>query len=81
MNSQPGSKSEKRHAEDVHSARHGSSRPAWLLALEITTGTIVGLLLFVAILTAAKRFKTKPSVIIPWKKTMNGKDHMAVSIG
>eukprot|EP00268_Persea_americana_P030434 TRINITY_DN2944_c2_g1_i4.p1 TRINITY_DN2944_c2_g1~~TRINITY_DN2944_c2_g1_i4.p1 ORF type:complete len:345 (-),score=59.92 TRINITY_DN2944_c2_g1_i4:3014-4048(-) len=81
MKSHPGSKQEKRHAEDAHSARHGSSRPAWLLALEIITGTIVGLLLFVAILTAAKRFKTKPAVIIPWKKTTNGKDHMEVSIG
>lgn len=69
-----------KHAEDVHSVHHGASRPAWLLALEITTGTIVGLLLFVAFLTAAKRFKAKPSVIIPWKKVANEKDHIALSL-
>ncbi|XP_077225932.1 putative LRR receptor-like serine/threonine-protein kinase At1g63430 [Tasmannia lanceolata] len=67
------------HVEDVQT-HQGSSRPTWLLALEIITGTIVGFLLLLAILTAFKSCKAKPSIIIPWKRKPNGKDHMAISV-
>ncbi|KAJ4953955.1 hypothetical protein NE237_030787 [Protea cynaroides] len=54
---------------------HEASKPAWLLPLEIVTGTVAGLLLLIAAFTAAKRCQTKPSDIIPWKKKANGKVH------
>ncbi|KAK7358633.1 hypothetical protein VNO77_00571 [Canavalia gladiata] len=59
---------------------HGESRPAWLLALEIVTGTMVGSLFLIAILTAFLRFSNKSSIIIPWRKSASEKDHMAVYI-
>ncbi|KAL2342771.1 hypothetical protein Fmac_004056 [Flemingia macrophylla] len=64
------------------SKHHGASKPAWLLALEIVTGTMVGSLFLIAILTAFQRFKcnNKSSIIIPWKKSASEKDHLAVQI-
>ncbi|XP_077223807.1 putative LRR receptor-like serine/threonine-protein kinase At1g63430 isoform X2 [Tasmannia lanceolata] len=67
------------HTKDVHS-HLGSSRPTWLLALEITTGIVVGFLLLLAIFAAVKRCKAKSQLIIPSKKTANGKDHIAISV-
>lgn len=58
-----------------------ASRPAWLLALEIVTGTMVGALFLVALLTAVQRCKSKPSILIPWKKSASTKDHVTVYIG
>ncbi|KAG9441177.1 hypothetical protein H6P81_017031 [Aristolochia fimbriata] len=72
-------KPEKKHFE-YETAHHKSSKPTWLLALEITTGVIVGLLLLFAIFAAIKRFRAKPSVIIPWKKAGSMKDHTTISI-
>ncbi|KAF7114129.1 hypothetical protein RHSIM_RhsimUnG0098700 [Rhododendron simsii] len=57
-----------------------ASRPAWLLALEIVTGTMVGALFLVALLTAVQRCKSKPSILIPWKKSASTKDHVTVYI-
>ncbi|XP_010273070.1 PREDICTED: probable LRR receptor-like serine/threonine-protein kinase At1g63430 [Nelumbo nucifera] len=66
--------SKHRHPEPIH------HRPAWLLALEIVTGTLSGIFFLFAIVTAVKRCKGKSPVIIPWKKTSNGKDSMAIYI-
>ncbi|KAK9121314.1 hypothetical protein Syun_018931 [Stephania yunnanensis] len=77
--SHPGATSNHQHAE-VASKHHGESKPAWLLALEILTGAIVGLLLLLAVLTAVKKCKGRPPVIIPWKKGSSGKDQMIISI-
>ncbi|KAK7318264.1 hypothetical protein RJT34_02963 [Clitoria ternatea] len=64
-----------------HVFKHqGTSKPAWLLALEIVTGTMVGSLFLIAILTAFRRCNNKSSIIIPWKKSSSGKDHTAVYI-
>ncbi|XP_020218298.1 probable LRR receptor-like serine/threonine-protein kinase At1g63430 [Cajanus cajan] len=66
-----------------HVSKHqGASKPAWLLALEIVTGTMVGSLFLIAIFTAFQRCKcnNKSSIIIPWKKSASEKDHMAVHI-
>ncbi|XP_058200773.1 probable LRR receptor-like serine/threonine-protein kinase At1g63430 isoform X2 [Rhododendron vialii] len=57
-----------------------ASRPAWLLALEIVTGTMVGALFLVALLTAVRRCKSKPSILIPWKKSASSKDHVTIYI-
>ncbi|XP_031376705.1 probable LRR receptor-like serine/threonine-protein kinase At1g63430 isoform X1 [Punica granatum] len=57
-----------------------ASRPAWLLALEIVTGTMVGSLFLVAIFTALHRCNTKSSIIIPWKKSGSEKEQTAVFI-
>ncbi|XP_058075943.1 probable LRR receptor-like serine/threonine-protein kinase At1g63430 isoform X2 [Magnolia sinica] len=73
VKSHPPSKPEKSRTADKPTGQ-ATSKPAWLLALEIVTGTIVGLLLVYCILRAVKRCKTKSSVIIPWKKTSNGKE-------
>ncbi|KAL5994432.1 hypothetical protein ACLOJK_024482 [Asimina triloba] len=71
--SHPTSKPVKDHTSD-RAMSQGASRPAWLLALEIVTGVVVGILLVYCILKAVRRCKTKSSVIIPWKKTSNGKE-------
>jgi len=63
------------------SKHHGASKPVWLLALEIVTGTMVGSLFLVAVLAAFQRCNKKSSIIIPWKKSGSQKDHTAVYIG
>ncbi|KAK6947763.1 Serine-threonine/tyrosine-protein kinase, catalytic domain [Dillenia turbinata] len=63
--------------EDIH-RHHGESKPAWLLGLEVVTGTMVGSLLVFAVFTSVQRCKSKPSIIIPWKKSAIDKDHMTV---
>ncbi|KAJ7952333.1 putative Receptor kinase [Quillaja saponaria] len=62
------------------SKHRGTSKPAWLLALEIVTGTMVGSLFLVALLTALQRCNSKASIIIPWKKSDSGKDHIPIYI-
>ncbi|KAF5956875.1 hypothetical protein HYC85_004100 [Camellia sinensis] len=57
-----------------------ASKPAWLLALEIVTGTMVGSLFIVGLLIALQRCKNKTSIIIPWKKSSSDKDHMTIYI-
>ncbi|KAK7307849.1 hypothetical protein VNO77_41269 [Canavalia gladiata] len=59
---------------------HEASRPVWLLALEIVTGTMVGSLFLVAVLAAFQRCHKRSSIIIPWKKSASQKDHTAVYI-
>ncbi|MBA0762073.1 hypothetical protein Gotri_024626 [Gossypium trilobum] len=66
-------------AEDV-AKRTKASKPAWLLALEIVTGIMVGSLFLVALLTAFQRCNSKSAIIIPWKKSGSGKDHVVVYI-
>lgn len=63
------------------SKHQGASKPVWLLALEIATGTMVGSLFLVAMLTALQKCNSKSSIIIPWKKSASGKDHMTICIG
>jgi hypothetical protein len=58
-----------------------TSKPAWLLALEVVTGTMVCSLVLVAVVTALQKCKSKPSMIIPWKKSASEKDHTTVFIG
>ncbi|CAA0831544.1 Probable LRR receptor-like serine/threonine-protein kinase [Striga hermonthica] len=57
-----------------------SSKPAWLLALEIVTGIMVGLIFVIALFTAARKFKKKPSDIIGWKKSSSSKDNLTIYI-
>jgi hypothetical protein len=78
--SHPGANS--KHQPDESVSKHqGSSKPTWLLALEIATGTMAGSIFLVAILTAFQKYNSKSSIIIPWKKSSSGKDHVTVSIG
>lgn len=67
-------------SDHVHK-HHGTSEPAWLLAIEIVTGTMVGSLFLVAVLAAFQRCNKKSSIIIPWKKSASQKDHTTVYIG
>lgn len=69
----------KRHPTTYESNQQTStSKPVWLLALEVSTGVTVGLLFLVAIFTTIHRCKNKPSIIIPWKKSRSDRDHMAM---
>lgn len=68
-------------ADEVSNTRANSSRPAWLLTLEIATGVVVGMLFLIALFTASKKWKRKPSIIIPWKKSSSSKDYMSIHIG
>lgn len=72
----------KHHHVAEHVSKHqGTSKPAWLLALEIATGTMVGSLFLIAIVTAFQRCNKKSSIIIPWKKSSSDKENMAIYIG
>lgn len=74
--------SNQKHKPVEYDSKHqGTSKPAWLLALEIVTGTMVGSLLLVAILTAMQKCNNKSSIIIPWKKSASEKEHVTVYIG
>ncbi|KAE8698133.1 putative LRR receptor-like serine/threonine-protein kinase [Hibiscus syriacus] len=57
-----------------------ASKPAWLLALEIATGIMVGFLFLIAVLTAFLRCYRKPAIIIPWKKSGSEKEHLVVYV-
>ena len=71
-----------KHRPPEHvSKQQGVSKPAWLLALEIVTGTMVASLFLIAIFTVYQRCNNKSSIIIPWKKSSSEKEHMTVYIG
>ncbi|KAL6174676.1 hypothetical protein ACLB2K_051322 [Fragaria x ananassa] len=57
-----------------------TSKPAWLLALEVVTGTMVCSLVLVAVVTGLQKCNSKSSIIIPWKKSGSVKDHTTVYI-
>ncbi|GAV57930.1 LRR_1 domain-containing protein/Pkinase_Tyr domain-containing protein/LRRNT_2 domain-containing protein [Cephalotus follicularis] len=57
-----------------------ASRPAWLLALEIVTGTMGGSVFLIAVLSALQRWNSRSSIIIPWKKSASEKEHMAIYV-
>ncbi|KAG6397039.1 hypothetical protein SASPL_143200 [Salvia splendens] len=59
---------------EVAKGRANASKPLWLLALEIATGTIVGILFVIALFTASLKWKRRHSVMIPWKKSSSAKD-------
>ncbi|KAK1436214.1 hypothetical protein QVD17_01992 [Tagetes erecta] len=56
------------------------SKPAWLLAVEVVTGVMVGSLFLIAAFTFVLRCKSKPSVLNMWNKSRRYKDHMAVYV-
>ncbi|XP_022155497.1 probable LRR receptor-like serine/threonine-protein kinase At1g63430 [Momordica charantia] len=69
------------HAVDNISNHHqATSKPIWLLALEIVTGTLVGSLFLVAVLTAVQKFNRKSSIILPWKKVGSRKYYAPVYV-
>ncbi|KAK6137440.1 hypothetical protein DH2020_028797 [Rehmannia glutinosa] len=76
----PGVNAKRRPIEDRSKHQSTDSKPAWLLALEIVTGIMVGLLFVVALFTAVQKWKRKPSLIIRWKKSASAKDYMTVYI-
>ncbi|KAE8658511.1 putative LRR receptor-like serine/threonine-protein kinase [Hibiscus syriacus] len=68
-----------KHSLPKAAAKHQkASKPAWLLALEISTGTTAGYLFLVSILTAFQRCNSKPAIIIPWRKSGSEKEHLMV---
>ncbi|PPD78161.1 hypothetical protein GOBAR_DD24916 [Gossypium barbadense] len=70
-----------KHHSFKDAAKHRkASKPAWLLALEIATGIMAGSLFLVAILTAFQRCRSKPAIIIPWKKSGSEKEHLMVYV-
>ncbi|KAL2544055.1 putative LRR receptor-like serine/threonine-protein kinase [Forsythia ovata] len=69
-----------RPVEDRSKHQANSSKPAWLLALEIVTGVMVGSLFVIAMLTAVQKCKSESSIIIPWKKSASEKDYMTICI-
>ncbi|KAL4602788.1 hypothetical protein ACB092_10G079100 [Castanea dentata] len=77
--SHPGANSNHRPTDNIPKHQR-ASKPTWLLALEIATGTMVGSLFLVGIITALQKCNGKSSIIMPWKKSASGKDHMTVYI-
>ncbi|KAL2517081.1 putative LRR receptor-like serine/threonine-protein kinase [Abeliophyllum distichum] len=69
-----------RPLEDRSKHQANSSKPAWLLALEIVTGVMVGSLFVIAMLTAVQKCKSESSIIIQWKKSASEKDYMTICI-
>ena len=72
---------QRQQPHEDQSNHQGTSRPTWLLALEVVTGVMVGSLFLVALLTAIQKCNTKSSLIIPWKKSASEKEHVSVYIG
>ncbi|MED6136024.1 hypothetical protein PIB30_052101 [Stylosanthes scabra] len=68
------------HQSNMYVSHHGASKPVWLLALEIITGTMIGSLFLIALLAAFQRWNKKASIIIPWKKSSSQNDHTTVYI-
>lgn len=64
-----------------HKHKPHPSKLTWLLALEVVTGVIAGLVFLVALLMALHRCKEKPLSIIPWKKPGTDKDCMTIIVG
>ncbi|KAG7036052.1 putative LRR receptor-like serine/threonine-protein kinase [Cucurbita argyrosperma subsp. argyrosperma] len=62
------------------SHHQATSKPIWLLALEIVTGTLVGSLFLVVVLTAVQKFNRKSSIVLPWKKIGSRKYYSPVYI-
>lgn len=60
--------------------KHHASRPPWLLALEVVTGTMVGSLFLIALFTGLRKCKSKSSIIIPWKRSTTERDYMSIYI-
>ncbi|KAI4343257.1 hypothetical protein MLD38_027785 [Melastoma candidum] len=58
--------------------KSSNSKPTWLLALEIISGTFLGSLLVVALFTAFRRCNGKTSIIIPWKKSSSDRENVAL---
>ncbi|CAI0414440.1 unnamed protein product [Linum tenue] len=68
-------------AEAVSSKEHqGKSKPAWLLVLEIVTGTMVGAIFVVFLFTALQRWNARSAIIMPWKKSSSQKENVTVYI-
>ncbi|CAA2966694.1 probable LRR receptor-like serine threonine-kinase At1g63430 [Olea europaea subsp. europaea] len=66
-----------RHQPVVERSTHQSkaSKPAWLLAIKIVTGIMLGSLFVIALITTLRKCKGKRSIIIPWKKSASDKDY------
>ncbi|XP_022853697.1 probable LRR receptor-like serine/threonine-protein kinase At1g63430 [Olea europaea var. sylvestris] len=69
-----------RPVEDRSKHQVNSPRPAWLLALEVVTGVMVGSLFVIAMLTAVQKCKSESSIIIPWKKSASERDYTTICI-
>lgn len=70
----------KHQSAEIVAKHHKTSRPKWLLALEIVTGSMVGLFCLVALFSAVHRWKNRPSLIIPWKKSSSVKEKFTVYV-
>lgn len=60
--------------EDKEKPAPHTSKPTWILTLEVVTGVLAGSIFLVAILTAAQRMKK-------WKKSKTEKENMEIFIG
>ncbi|XP_022136546.1 probable LRR receptor-like serine/threonine-protein kinase At1g63430 [Momordica charantia] len=70
-----------KHIPVQHASIHQkTSKPAWLLTLEVITGITTGSLFLIAVITSLRRCNGKSSIIIPWKKSSSGKDHVTLYI-
>ncbi|KAK4488265.1 hypothetical protein RD792_004012 [Penstemon davidsonii] len=77
----PGVNTKHNPIEDGSSkGQSNDSKPAWLLILEIVTGITFGSIFVVALFTAVRKWKRKPSIVIPWKKSGSTKDYMTIYI-
>ncbi|XP_010430437.1 PREDICTED: probable LRR receptor-like serine/threonine-protein kinase At1g63430 [Camelina sativa] len=70
----------KHQSAQMVAKHHKASKPRWLLALEIVTGSMVGLLVLVALFSAIHRWKNRSSIIIPWKKSSSEKEKFTVYV-
>ncbi|WZZ51576.1 hypothetical protein YC2023_051683 [Brassica napus] len=70
----------KHQSAEIVAKHHRAWRPKWLLALEVVTGSMVGLLFLVALFSAVHRWNNRPSLIIPWKKSSSDKEKLTVYV-
>ncbi|CAN8245369.1 unnamed protein product [Cochlearia groenlandica] len=70
----------KHQSAEIVAKHHKALKPKWLLTLEIVTGSMVGLLLVVALFSAVHRWNNRSSLIIPWKKSSSDKEKFTVYV-
>ncbi|XP_011622868.1 probable LRR receptor-like serine/threonine-protein kinase At1g63430 [Amborella trichopoda] len=55
-----------------------SSKSPWVLILEISTGIVAGIIVFFVIVTTVQRCRGETAIVMPWRKTSNGHDQIAL---
>ncbi|CAI9094020.1 OLC1v1029654C1 [Oldenlandia corymbosa var. corymbosa] len=68
------------HAVEDPKHHTSSPKPSWLLPLEIVTGVMVGTLVLGIIISALHKWKKKPFIINPWKRSASDRGYSTICV-